>query len=278
MEEFSKHLKAAGRDLKDDLGRHLSEDEMVDYAAQRMEPAARERAQSHLARCATCVAAYKDVGDFFEPAREDESAADSDVAQEWARLEKRLNQKNVVAFPRRDRVAMTMAAMLAIALALTAFWSLRLKTERDELGQTKSVASKRADDLEKENQNLRREVAELRAPQLGVPVFDIFSTEAVQRSRKSDPVNHLTFPSGARTVCLILNGEGARESSRYALEIDDSANKTVWRGGGLQRDNFGNFVITLDRSFITPGTFRLRVFGESDKPLAEYVIELRPPR
>src|SRR5688572_1114011 len=129
-EHFREYLKAASGELKDDLGRHLSEQEMIDYCAGRMDAGAWRQAQSHLARCGACVSVYRDVRDFFEPARAGESAAEhTEVQSEWKRLQKRLSpdepeRARVLRFPQPFwRPAMALAAMLAVALALTALWS-----------------------------------------------------------------------------------------------------------------------------------------------------------
>ena len=75
---------------------------------------------------------------------------------------------------------MTLAATLAVALVLTALWSMNLKNERDRLVRLEGGAAGRLANLERENRQLRSQTENLGKAlaswhaQLGFPIFDVF--------------------------------------------------------------------------------------------------------
>ncbi|GBC83372.1 hypothetical protein HRbin10_02519 [bacterium HR10] len=97
------------------------------------------------------------------------------------------------------------------------------------------------------------------------------------RSGQTNPVNGVTVSPGARSFTLVLNGEGLPEYPSYAIEMVDRQGVVRWRAVGWQRDRRGNFTLTLDRAFLSPGTYRLTLYGQQRKRLhriAEYLVAL----
>jgi hypothetical protein len=106
----------------------------------------------------------------------------------------------------------------------------------------------------------------------------LFSREWVQRTGGDSAVAEITLPRETRNYVLILAGEGQPRVGEHALEILDGEGKTVWRGEGLRRDPQGNFVLTLDRSFLSDGEYRFVLYGKRGSELArvaEYAVRVK---
>ena len=58
----------------------------------------------------------------------------------------------------------------------------------------------------------------------------------------------------------------------------DGHGRTIWRGEGLRQDSQGNFVLTLSRSFLSDGEYRLVLYQTGKSPLtrvAEYAVRVK---
>lgn len=131
--------------------------------------------------------------------------------------------------------------------------------------------------LEALRQRHESELAELRRPQLNAPLYDVLPQEMTVRSAAGREVTRIELPPGKRSFTLILNGEGLPPYPRYDIEIRRRGGKTVWRGRGLRQEGGGNFVLTLDRSFLGEGRYTLRLLGrsaEGTQAVAEYDISV----
>jgi hypothetical protein len=154
---------------------------------------------------------------------------------------------------------------------------LWLKSDRQQLARRLSEVSSQAarvSQLEEEHRQLQAQsddlkrayesqLAELKAPQLNAPVYDVFPEGVVQRSGETS-VNQLELSPKTKEFTLVLNGEGVPRYSSYGVEIVSRGGEVLWRGEGLQRDRFGGFFIRVQRSFMDEGTYAckaLRHFG-----------------
>jgi len=191
----------------------------------------------------------------------------------------------------RPEVAVAMAASLLLALGLTGGWALWLKSDRQQLAQRLSEVSSQAarvSQLEEERRQLQSQaedlkrayesqLAELKAPQLNAPVYDVFPEGVVQRSGGTS-VNQLELSPRTKEFTLVLNGEGVPKYSSYGVEIVSRGGEVLWRGEGLQRDRFGGFFIRVQRSFMDEGTYAVKLYGistQGSKLVAEYRMNIR---
>lgn len=143
-------------------------------------------------------------------------------------------------------------------------------------------------ELERENLRLREqlgalrqsretELAELRRPRLNAPLYDVLPREMTVRSAADEEVTRVELPPGQRSFTLILNGGGVPPYPSYDIEISARGGRKVWRGSGLRPEGNGNFVLSLDRSFLRDGRYSLKLFGrspEGSKAAAEYSISV----
>jgi hypothetical protein len=161
---------------------------------------------------------------------------------------------------------------------------------REQAGASPPAGDSRAGDAaesEREAQRLREqleslrekheaELAELRQPQLNAPVYDVLPQQMTVRSAAGGEATRVELPPGRRSFTLILNGQGLPPYPQYDIEIRRGGRR-VWRGTGLRQGADGNFVLTLDRSFLKEGEHRLKLFGRSGgavKEVDEYVISV----
>jgi hypothetical protein len=296
-------LRAASCELEDNPGRHLGEEELIAYQQGRLDADEREKSQSHLVRCSVCRDAFRDLTDFFEPAREGEEViSEAEIRREWKALRRRIwpeekpadraSGLGLAGLLRWPRTAFALAAALVLAITMTGAWALWLRQEKQQLArqlQTEQSAwAERLKQLEQENRGLQEQVgaakqnyeaqlAELRRPLLNAPIYDVYSQQSIQRSGGDSKGNPVKVPQKARRFTLILNGEGQSQYPDYVIEIIDPKGQSVLKEGGLIRDSLGNFSIELDRASMSAGKYRLKLYGQTDKrsqEMAEYVVWL----
>ncbi len=164
----------------------------------------------------------------------------------------------------------------------------RLREQARESGPAENPLAGELAESKQENQRLRErlgaaerrretELAELRRPQLNAPIYDVLPQEMTVRSAEGAEITRVVLPPGERSFTLILNGGGLPPYPKYDMEIRGRGGKRVWRGTGLRQEGGGNFVITLDRSFLRDGRYSLKLFGrsaEGTKAVAEYNIHV----
>lgn len=146
-----------------------------------------------------------------------------------------------------------------------------------ELAESEQENQRLREQLEALRQRREAELAELRRPQLNAPLYDILPQEMTVRSGAGREVTRIELPPGKRSFTLILSGGGLPPYPKYDIEIRGRGGKRVWRGMGLRREDGGNFVLTLDRSFLREGQYSLKLFGRSSegtKEVAEYNISV----
>lgn len=76
---------------------------------------------------------------------------------------------------------------------------------------------------------------------------------------------------------VILHRDGERDYPDYGIEILDRTGRVVWQGEGLRPTSDGNFVMTLNRTFLPETRYRLRLYGrsgQSSRMIAEHTISL----
>ena len=109
---------------------------------------------------------------------------------------------------------------------------------------------------------------------VNTPIYDVFPADSVVRGGEQAE-NKFVIPNRAKNVVLILNAAGRAEFSVYRIEIVNASGKIVWRGGGLRKDGNGNFTLTLSKSVLKTGNYRLKLSGAEKsgaQPVAEYAV------
>jgi len=137
-----------------------------------------------------------------------------------------------------------------------------LQAENEQLRQA-SKASGQQDQAQQEIARLQAQIRELSAPQVNIPVLEIFPQGLAERGERE--VNQLQIPRGAKAVTLILNSQSAAESKSYSLEILDARQNTVWSQQGQQnltRHSTGDYTINIPTGLLPPGSYTFNVYGQ----------------
>jgi len=298
------------REFPYDSTHHPSDEQLISYFADKLPEAAHENVQAHLVDCDKCLELFKDVRDFFETHREDDEVIAESRFSAWTVLWKKIREEKdekapQAIFARRSRTnalaAVAIAAMLLVVLALGILVIRQRRQEQklagelerarqlnNELQANQENLATRTKELELENLRLQEQarVTEesgtpqrtgARKPELNPPIYDLYARNFTQRSGNQSEVNSIKVPASAGSIILILNGEGLAPSSTYGVEIVNDPGKLIWRARGLRRGQLGNLTLTIDRSFLRLGTYRLKLYGQegwSSKALAEYVMRI----
>ena len=293
-----------------DSTHHPSDEQLISYLDGKLPEAAHENVQAHLVDCDNCLGLFTDVRDFFETHREDDDVITEGRFSAWTtfwrkiREEENENVHHADFGSRRRRNALTAAAIAAMLLLVLALgiWVIRQRRQEQSLAGELDRARQQHAELQAQQESLRARTKELeqeivqlqerarvanesgtptsveaRKPELNPPIYDLYARDFTQRSGGQSEVNLIKVPASANSIILILNGEGLAPSSNYGVEIVSDQGKSLWRARGLRRGQLGNLTLTINRSFLSPGTYRLKLYGQegwSSKALAEYIMRI----
>ncbi len=284
-EEFTRYMKAVDEAPEPNRANHPGADQLLAYAKETLGRQVADGIERHLVECAQCAEALSDMRDFFGAPREGEpEVSEIEIARAWKSMVRRLPIAPASSSWAISRSILALAASVFLAVGLGVS-TLRLERQNRELESLLSTRESRLGELELENQRLQEsnskfeaDLSELKRPRPNALLFDLFSREWVQRSGGDNAVAEITVPREAGNYVLILSGEGQPRAGVHALEILDGDGRTVWRGEGLRPDSQGNFVITLDRSFLSDGEYQFVLYGKRGSELArvaEYAVRLK---
>ena len=136
--------------------------------------------------------------------------------------------------------------------------------------------SDRYSQQDRAGRRVEAEIAGLRAPQLNLPVFDVLPSGYAERSGAAHGANTFVLPEAGR-FALVLSGAARRISADYAIVFFDEHTRTVYSGEGLKPDQQGNLLMTIDRTFLPAGRYRVEIgekAGAASRPVATYFIRL----
>lgn len=297
--------------LRDQSREHPSDEQLVDYLRGQLDEAGHESVQAHLVDCDQCLELFRDVRHFFESNRKNEQIITVDVTQEWRKQWNRVKDEEKT----EDRIgdvgrrgvgaglvrSFAVAATLLVAIAM-AVWAIMESRQKQRFAQQLEIAELRSAQLQSEQENLVERVTQLeqesrnlqervrsapqsgggkhvetREPELNVPIYDLYARNSTDRSAGQSDVNRIKAPPKASSMVFILNGEGLASAGGYTLEILNDAGQVIWRAGGLTKGHLGNFTVTIDRSFLGKGTYRLKLLepnGRTPKPSREYLLRI----
>ena len=279
-------------------------DVIEQYVRHKLSPVARRAFQEHFFECDECFQQTNVAARFIAGVR-DASRIGVLSADRTARP---VVGSRWLPFGFREGWAIpALALVLLVAVALIGLWALSLKRENQRLAQRTPVddsaseqlqrseakireleASDRAlkeqsESLRKENSRLKEQVAttareqenyiaQLRQPDINVPVRNIYPLGDALRSDGIGEINKLNVPRGTRTFVLIL-GDYKPGYTTYRLEIRESSGRLVAQRGGLKSDQNGELSVMLNRTLLRQGKYRLKLYGGKEA-VAEYVVEV----
>jgi hypothetical protein len=112
-------------------------------------------------------------------------------------------------------------------------------------------ASPAADARDAEIAALRRDLEAARTPALNVPIVDL---EPGRARGGGPPEAEIRLRSGA-WVTAVLAVPGGAQDGLHGLEILDAAGRSVWRGHGLRRNEYGTFTVAIPERLLPPGRY-----------------------
>ena len=285
----------------------IQDNEVIEkYVRQKLTSTERQAFQEHFFQCDECFEQAQMTARFIAGVRE---ASVSGVLAANQIEPSGTSRRWVPAFIDQgwifSWVMPALAICLLLAVALIGWWTLSLRRENQLLAQRmadQNRASERLQSLESkireleagenasqaQKESLRQEitalkeqlavtereretqVAQLREPDINVPVRNIYPLGDAQRSGGTSEINRLRVPRGTRTFVLIL-GDYKPGYSDYRLEIRDPSGRMVARRSGLKPDQNGELSVLLNRTLLSQGKYRLKLFGQT-QPIADYVV------
>lgn len=245
--DLAKELREHLRRRRAAPDRHPAPQELVDYHENRQPPAKDEAIREHLVDCEECssllleLEGLKGTGG---PTGTNVSAFETAAA--WRRLRARLFGKERHA---PSRWAWGMAAAFALTSLGLGVWTAAL----------------------------HRTVAELRAPQLDLPIVGL---EPVSSVRAAEDLTEVALDATAVRWGLILHLVGGPEYPSYKLEFLASGGRLLSTQSGLRRSAKGDFRLSLPRDFLPPGEYRILLYGargDATELIEEYALRIVQP-
>ena len=275
--DFRDYMQAATEETSDP-GSCPSIDQLTAYLRSACDGDSRESIQEHLVSCDECQSAVLDLAGLDAAAAQPRpDTPEANVERKWKELKQRLRSEQRLApwwktwLPGSwPALAFSAACLVAVATAVT--WAVFLQSRLSTIEVAYHDLSSYSQN-DKTRQRLETELAELRAPQLNLPVFDVLRSGTVDRSGTAQHENTFTLPATGR-FALVLNGAVRRPSAEYSIAISHERGD-VYYGQGLKPDNQGNLLMTLDKSFLPAGRYRLNVgekSGSGFQPVCTYFI------
>jgi hypothetical protein len=120
------------------------------------------------------------------------------------------------------------------------------------------------------------DLAELRRPEVNVPVQNIYPQSDRQRSASQGEGNRVRVPDGTKAFILILS-DYDQSYPDYAIEIVDQAGRVAWKTEGLRRGEAGELSLLLNRTLLDQKKYVVKLAGRRDGravQLAEYVVSI----
>lgn len=279
---------------------HVPEQELVDYAfGQATAGLEHELIQGHIANCASCAE---------QVAMVNESRGLMEAPETVAPFQQPASPPLVRSNPRWSARAWQYGAIAAGLMGLAALAGLwwnwqQTKDLRSTLAKEQRARQEQVVRLEAENEQLRQaskspetagpkgpdqqeiarlqaRVRELSAPQVNIPVLEVFPQELAVRTGQAE-VNQLHIPRRAKTVSLILNSQSRTESKSYSLEILDSHGNVALSQAGLMRHSTGDYTVSIPTELLPSGNYTFNVYAQADGrrvKIESYLIRINGSR
>jgi hypothetical protein len=286
-DEGRKQIRAAWKEFATGAGEHAGEEELVRYHRGELNDREQARVESHLAGCAECLQTLVDASEFLRLVPEGARTESADVLNRdfsalWRRIHPQSSSRQTKSWA-QPQTLLPLAAGLLIALALALFWALSLRQENQRLG---NLAQENRD-LQEQSRRLQEQMsatrqrhetdlAELRRPEVNVPLQNIYPQGDRQRSASQRQGNRVRVPDGTKTFILILSDYDQRYKE-YVIEIVDEAGRVVWKAQGLRRNETGELSLMLNRTLLDQKKYVVKLYGRRDgRPVqvAEYVVSV----
>jgi hypothetical protein len=272
VEQPKESLPAAVRQVaaaarRADAG-HPTPEDLLAYHAGELDLGRRQAVHNHLALCRDCTRTVLDLSDL--PAAEAAAGATpvsrDELAARWQALVAALEAEalapgSVLASPAtaspttggrrpvggaavlrsRPVYRLALAASVVLSFALGA-WSW----------------------------TLRRQVEDLRAPQVNVVVSDLLPVEDARRRAGEDWSATVEVGPGRSPYVLILNLAEPSSFSTHRLEVerlDPPSPRVAWTEDGLEPGPLGSFHVAIPGDFLPAGSYRLQLFGLAGEEL-----------
>lgn len=302
-EEFRTYMKAANRDHNNRNELHLGENRMIAYYRGELSEAEREATQAHLVSCAECIALFRSLSDFLEPARADEEdVTAAETNQQWESFLQRVKTSS----PEKagetgtsvvqgdfehsrskkhsfdSRVTLAMAASLLISLSALGWLAWSLWQERQSRRQSQELAA----GLETKQRELEQRLAQLTQSGADQIRHEREQREAAEAKLK-DLLAAAPVPGNdTRVYPFTLSSErGSAEElqlklstaaevrlliskpgafGRYEIALLDQNGRTVRKFPGLRPTGVNRTLnFRLNRGALSPGKYRLRLTGQN---------------
>lgn len=289
----------------------IQDNEIIErYVLHKLSVAERRAFQEHIFECDECFEQSSLAARFIAGVRD---ASRSGVLAPDPNVQPHVSRQWLPGFLTQSWAMPALAFGLLVAVALIGLWGISLKRENQRLAaqateqsrapgalsseQVRSLESRireleaSSTASEKEKESLRQEisklkeeltattqpddtqVAQLKQPEVNVPVRNIYPVDDVQRSGGASEVNQLQMPRGTRIFVLIL-GDYKPGHAVYRLEISDPSGRRVSSRTGLRPDQNGELSVMLNRTQLNQGKYRLKLYAGREA-VAEYVVEVK---
>jgi hypothetical protein len=123
-----------------------------------------------------------------------------------------------------------------------------------------------------ELRELRREVADLRAPQVNPRIVDM----EITRGTADETEHAVQLPAAPGWVVLAMD-TGATDSQPHRAQLLDAGDRVIAQSSGLDADAYGVVYWMVHSSALSPGLYTAEVGTADGKPEARYTLRISGP-
>jgi len=244
------------------LHTQIEHDEIVErYVTNRLTTEERQAFEEHYFACDECFEKLQAMVRFV--------AGVKDLAQHGA-----LNDGAEAAGWRRARGwafwAFAATSVAAIALAALAGWALLHRIP--VLQQQLSAAVPKIQTQQPTTVQLQPGGVPSLEPEANVPLV------MLQAMRGEEVTTAVVAPDARQLIVWVEVGPTRYRS--YRMEVDSTTGRRIMTVDGLTRGPYGALAASLPAQALQPGTFRIRLIGETPAPsslIGEYRLQIRTP-
>lgn len=273
----------------DDRGRCPSSEELASCALGELESNDRERIAKHMIACRDCAEEYRLISPLKQWSAEAAAAvAESPIHKpvDLATSGRSWTGRLIASiWPMRPALALAVIALIICSILAARLISLsarnnelqRLASDRGDLAERAAAAEQSLNQATRERDNAmarseddQAEIARLRdqvsrigsasRPELNVPIIDLDPRDGA-RGSTGQSGKDIRLPKGAASLLLILNITGERSFRDYSLDIKDQVGVLRFEGKGLRRSAENTFTVSVPRTMLPPGQFRIALYG-----------------
>lgn len=276
MSDDSPEFAAALREVLESEsapGSHIEPGVLVGYRQQILADAEMQSVREHLSQCRECADLFLELSAFLaaEPTGDGSTRAMSEAAETDLDEPPGESRDEEIAWQAiRERLELTSSTATEVAPVRPSPTRPSPTSWRSPLGLALAATLLLVIGLGFRLVSLENQIDQLRAPLVNVAIVHLrppgLTREALEES---------TIRGEGKRFVLVVTPPSFPDTTEHSIEIVTPDGDSVWTVHGLWPTRAGTFDLVLDRYFVTPGEYRVRLRSDG-KQIAIFDLRVLP--